>query len=899
MQKAGLASLAFFYCDFREDQKKDLRGLLSSLLVQLCHQSDSYYDILFNFYSEHAEGERHPSDDELARCLTDLLKLPGHAPVYVIVDALDEIPDTSAVRSPRAKVLNLIEELIKSQLPNLRICVTSRPEIDIKNVLDPLTFRSVSLHNEGGQKRDIEYYIKSVIYTHPKSRRWRAEDKRLVIDVLTKKANGMFRWVECQLAYICGCIPARIRRALADLPETLDETYQRALGEINKAEWEVAHRLFQFLAVASRPLRVEELAELLAFDFEAGPIPKFHENWRLEDPVDAVLSACSSLLAVVDVKGSPVVQFSHFSVKEFLTSARLAEGNVIILRRYHISMTAAHTLAAQACLGILLHLDNDVVTRDSLEDYPLAEYAAEHWVDHARFEDVSRNVGDGMKKLFDPSKPHLSVSLWIHNPIFPQNERAKRPLPPPGSPLHYAASWGLHSIVTFLVIGHLQDVHSRSLIDNATPLHLASRYGHIKVTRFLLERGADLTAQNKGRETPLHVASREGQVEVARMLLEHGADLTAQNEDWEVPLHVASRDGQVEVARMLLEHGAALTAQNKDWESPLHVASRDGQVEVARMLIEYGADLTAQNEDWEVPLHVASRDGQVEVIRMLLKHGADLTAQNEDGETPLHLTLREGHVEVARFLLEHGADVTTQNKDGWTPLHLVSRDGQVEVTRMLLEHGADPKAQTKDGETSLHVALRDEHVQVVRMLLEYGADPSAQNKDGETPLHLALREGHVEVARFLLERGADVTAQKKDGWTPLHLASRDGQVEIACMLIEHGAHVSAQEEDGWTPLHLASFNSQVEVVRLLIEHGADLTAKNNNKETPLHLVATPDRDEESPQQCVEVARILLEHCADVTGTNMDRLHLIWGCGTRGLQKVYASLSNMMPILARA
>jgi hypothetical protein len=125
MQKAGLASLAFFYCDFREDQKKDLRGLLSSLLVQLCHQSDSYCDILFKFYSEHAEGSRHSNDDELARCLTDLLKLPGHAPVYVIVDALDECPNTSAVLSPRAKVLNLIEELIKSQLPNLRICVTS------------------------------------------------------------------------------------------------------------------------------------------------------------------------------------------------------------------------------------------------------------------------------------------------------------------------------------------------------------------------------------------------------------------------------------------------------------------------------------------------------------------------------------------------------------------------------------------------------------------------------------------------------------------------------------------------------------------------------------------------------------------------------------------------------
>jgi hypothetical protein len=191
MRKAGLASLAFFYCDFREDQKKDLRGLLSSLLVQLCHQSDSYCDLLLKFFFENAKGFRRPSDDGLVRCLKDLLKLPGLAPVYLIVDGLDECPNTSAVPSPRDKVLNLIEELIKSEFPNLRICVASRPETDIKNVLDSLIFRSVSLHDLNEQKRDIEEYIKSVINTHPKNRRWKPEHKQLVIEVLTRKADGM------------------------------------------------------------------------------------------------------------------------------------------------------------------------------------------------------------------------------------------------------------------------------------------------------------------------------------------------------------------------------------------------------------------------------------------------------------------------------------------------------------------------------------------------------------------------------------------------------------------------------------------------------------------------------------------------------------------------------------
>jgi hypothetical protein len=191
MRKAGLASLAFFYCDFREDQKKDLRGLLSSLLVQLCHQSDSYSDILSNLYSEHGNGSRHPSDDVLAGCLKDLLELPGHAPVYLIMDALDECPNTSSIPSPQDEVLNLIEELIKSEIPHLRICVTSRPETDIKDALDPLVLHTVSLHEESGQNRDIEEYIKSVINTNPKNKRWKAVDKQLVIDVLREKVDGM------------------------------------------------------------------------------------------------------------------------------------------------------------------------------------------------------------------------------------------------------------------------------------------------------------------------------------------------------------------------------------------------------------------------------------------------------------------------------------------------------------------------------------------------------------------------------------------------------------------------------------------------------------------------------------------------------------------------------------
>jgi hypothetical protein len=190
MQKSGLASLAMFYYDFGEKEKRDLRGLLSSVLFQLCNQSYPYYAILSTFYSTYGDGARTPSNDELIRCLKELLNLPRQAPVYLIVDALDECPNTS-LPSDRGQVLVLLEDLIDSKLPNLRICVTSRPETDIKSILQPLTFRSISLHDESGQKEDIENYIKSIVYTDRRMRRWTPMCKQLVIDVLTERADGM------------------------------------------------------------------------------------------------------------------------------------------------------------------------------------------------------------------------------------------------------------------------------------------------------------------------------------------------------------------------------------------------------------------------------------------------------------------------------------------------------------------------------------------------------------------------------------------------------------------------------------------------------------------------------------------------------------------------------------
>ena len=185
--------MAFFLFDFKDTGKQDARALLSSLIVQLSNQSDHFYDVLVRFYSDHHRGTQQPSIRALTQCLEDMLKVSEDLPIYLIIDALDECPNTTGIQSPRDEVLTLMEGLANLNLPNLHLCVTSRQEADIRTSLEPLTStsNSISLHDEGGQKKDIIDFVRSVVYSDKKIRRWREEDKHLVIDTLSEKADGM------------------------------------------------------------------------------------------------------------------------------------------------------------------------------------------------------------------------------------------------------------------------------------------------------------------------------------------------------------------------------------------------------------------------------------------------------------------------------------------------------------------------------------------------------------------------------------------------------------------------------------------------------------------------------------------------------------------------------------
>jgi hypothetical protein len=439
--------------------------------------------------------------------------------------------------------------------------------------------------------------------------------------VLTRAFNR-FRWAFCQLEILLDCLPPSVQHTLEELPDSLDETYERILKEIRKPNQRLAHRLMQCLVAAVRPLHVKELAEVLAFNFDAGGIPKLNSNWRWEDQEGAVMLACSSLVTIVKDGNSRIVQFSHFSVKEFLTADRRLAESMPDVSRYHIELEAAHTILAQACIGVLLRLD-DHVDQDNIKDFPLAPYAAEFWPRHAKFGSVSARIKDGMECLFDEDKPHFATWLWIYNVkngLRMSTMRLMRPEKPGAVPLYHAAWLGFRDLAAHLIAEHPE--HANAMDDREEPtIHAAAKGGNTDILSLLLEHDADVDGRDGRRATCLHWTSYRGLLSVGKCLLDHGADINARDVAGWTPLFYATLGGQVEFGRMLLERGAVIDARDANvGRTSLHMAVEGSKILVARLLLTHGADVNARDKSGETPSQCTR---QREMLELLSEYGSE------------------------------------------------------------------------------------------------------------------------------------------------------------------------------------------------------------------------------------------------------------------------------------
>jgi hypothetical protein len=453
--------------------------------------------------------------------------------------------------------------------------------------------------------------------------------------------------VFCQLETLRHCLPPSVRRTLDELPESLDETYERIIKEIKKPNRDHALRILQCLVVAIRPLLVVELAEILAVDFDdAEGMPKLNTNWRWEDQEQALLSSCSSLIAIVESDETRIVQFSHFSVKEFLTSSRLSTSTGG-LSHYHIALEPAHIILAQACISVLLRSSDRTEQHDVTNDSPLAEYAAEHWVTHVQFGKASSCLRKAMESLFDPDKPYFEAWLQLHdidtNPV----ESAFFPFTPAASaqsqatPLYYAALCGFQDLVEHLMVNNPEHVNATGGYYVA-PLIAALNGGHSQTVKFLRDNGAHPNVTGVYGRTPLHGAAWQGDLEMVQKLLEYKANVDARSDYGETALHFgyykeysARRNvgpSLPSVARLLLEHGADVNA-----------------------LMDPNHGSTALTDHHTTALHFAAEQGTVEVVRVLLEYGGNVGAENANGKTALQLAHGEDGTIIEKLLSEHGA----------------------------------------------------------------------------------------------------------------------------------------------------------------------------------------------------------------------------------------------------
>jgi ankyrin repeat protein len=912
MSEAGLASMAYFYFDFRDIHKQSRRDMISSLLFQLSTQSIRFHEILYRLYLAHHNGAQRLSDGILTKCLKDMLSIPSKVPIYIIMDAIDECPDTSqdtSGMSPREEILDLVEELVDLRLPNLRLCVTSRPEIDIRVALEPLSSLQVSLHDETGQKQDIANYIRDFIASDQGMRRWRGEEDKEVIHVLTLRNHGVsgshyasisvahvlsrFLWVSCQLETLRYCLPSSVRPVLDELPETLDDTYERILRDIIKPKRDHVRRLLQCLAVAIRPLRVEELAEVFRraanFDNE-GATPIRNINWRWEDQEQAVLSACSRFVKVVNVGGSKMVKLSHFSVKAFLTSERLATSSGDGWH-YHILPKPAHTILARACLNVLLRLEGHL-DLDSIKQSPLVEYAAKHWVDHARFENVTSHIQEGMELLFDPENPHFAN--WVS--IYDMDESLGPPTPPHptrpnAAPLYYAALCGLPSLVKWLIVKHHMDVNSRGG-HYVTAIRAALYKRHLSIVRLLIDHGVDVNTQDDDGSNLLQIAAQIGDPEAVSLLLSLGAGVQETDSNYSSLLFMMLNNGNLTETRLLLDHGVDANALDEKQATALHISSSNGDVEFVEVLFQYGADVDPRDNNGSTPLHLASAKGNRAAVGLLMEHRADVNALDNTNSTPLHRAFANQNLDIAALLIEKGADVKVLDDKTLTPLHLALSNGNAKLVKQLIQRGVDVNGRDKNNltplhfasakgdsmaiellinenvdldvvdnakSTPLHLSLINGNLDVAKLLVEKGADVNVSDNKKRIPLHLVLPNKNVGLVNLLVQRGADVNIRGNDNSTPLHVASRHGPCESVDLLLEHRGDPNVRDDSGSSPLHIASQRGAIDIAENLLKGGAKVNLKDGNRKTPLHLASNNKK----------MARLLIRYGADAFALDKD------------------------------
>ena len=685
---------------------------------------------------------------------------------------------------------------------------------------------------------------------------------------------------------------ADIRKALANLPKDLGETYARCLTKKGVQQSRFAPKILRWVCAAVEPFKIDQLREALAIDPKTGCL------CRDELPsAQEVLKCCSNLITQ---NNNDQVLLAHHSVRQFLES-QPADAQLL---SNGFERNTAELELGQLCVTHLTSSDYSLALQPSN-----AGRGSTMQFSSTAVEIITEPVQSWMRPFFPKPRPvqislpprisraphatevpsffSLAKEQWAfltHSidkgsdcwPNFrtlalePNFSWRWHPWEPIGQSLqsHYCGLLGwatakqhlplLHALLTSQEVRANMEIFNLPLYHhgNLPVLHLASRTGNIRAVELLLPL-CDPKKTDNNRRTALHHAADIGCTDTAVQLVKRRVSKDVKDENGDTALEIAARNGHQDVVRFLVELGVHTNAKRKEriMSKVLSLAAMNGHDDTVRVLADLGADIRGKDDNGWTVLHQAAMNDHYSTIRALIKLGADVDVKDGNEWAALHWAASNGHRNTVRALIELGADIKVKSSDGWTALqlgvswvlaglgahngakdgnertalHWAISNGHYDTTRFLAELGADIEAKDSNGQTALRWAASSRHHDITRFLVELGADVEAKDSNGQTALHWAASRRHHDITRFLVELGADVEAKDSNGQTALHWAASNGHHDTVRILVELGAEVGAGDDDRWTALHWAARNGHETTVRTLTKLGADVNKEADFK----------------------------------------------------------------------
>ncbi|KAH7420282.1 ankyrin repeat-containing domain protein [Cadophora sp. MPI-SDFR-AT-0126] len=897
-------NVVYYYFDFNNRGKQTALGCLQSFVYQFCQQSGGTSPEILKLYQD-CNGAG-PNLQQLTETLTQLFS--QDSPVFVIIDALDECKQEDG-EEERVLVLEALREIKTSTSAALNIFVASRPEADITREMEALCDINLDVQSALVDE-DIRCHIRSCLGTDARLKRWPDSVKKEIEDKLTNDANGMFRWVACQLSELRKCLKLpNIRKELNNLPKTLDATYARILNNVSSLYERELKTVLMLLAFSARPMTIQEVAEATAINLD---IKKFTVDERFPDAYD-ILEFCSSLVSVSELPDDGhreghhnsrqprpevrVLQFAHFSVKEYILSDRARKS---LSQALLINEELGKKFLAQVSLIYLLDFNNlGDASRFDYDEFPFLAYSALYWITHLAADAYVQEdaVEKFLLKFFDPE----SETNIIHYLDLEDDDRCKlfeKPKKKPttsgfrkkkqnyGPPMLYAQYQGLIPVLKYLfqydgkgsltreVLGSAlataandgyEDIVELLLREGADPnspycgqllrpLLAAASSGNAIVVKQLLNAGASVNIHGGDEGNALHKAIKSGNTEIIQLLIDYGHDLYTSSPRHGPPLSCALLKGkaQAKVVAVLLHNKVDVNIPPAGYFNPLNLAGSKADLETVRLLLDNGADTTLKLPGSQA-LHNAARRGEIDIMQLLVDRGAEINGTSDATYgTPLKASIQSHKDEAFEFTLSHGADINCKGSRRKYPLDQAIFSGNMKAAERLIEMNA------KFGDEALEKALYSTSKEyLAKMLLGRGADPNADHHRYGTILQFTAFKGSVQGVRWLLEAGSDPNDVPGGEYgTALQAACCRGRQEIVEILLEYGASVNPRFSGKFGyPLQAAINDGDEKIIHLVLDAGASVTAQGGNLGTPLQAAAA--------KGFVDISKLLVSQGADV------------------------------------